>query len=310
MERSTFLATRREFSPSLSSSLAVNSSISLRSFSSRFRRRSVKSFALESNSVQFSFQPPPVPRLRVQRGDVVHALARHFKAGLAERVNDLVTIPHGPVLDTLEQVVPDQVSGGGFEAEARPQPSRLDVGAVTGLLHPGPRRIVRASPAVFGVEGVPERAERLLPARRGDVEAAPGLQVASRGEDVDVSAAALLTVEHGRPCVAVEIQSRPRGLLEGVQNLADLFVGRLVLRRPRDHPGGVLVLEGKRIGHGGYLVGISPEHLDAFARLPGRVPLTEEVAGRIPGRAGSAGEELNEHRPPCSQEGTVPPSPA
>jgi len=38
-------------------------------------------------------------------------LARHFKAGLAERVNDLVTIPHGPVLDALEQVVADQVAG-------------------------------------------------------------------------------------------------------------------------------------------------------------------------------------------------------
>ena len=176
------------------------------------------------------------------------------------------------------------------------------------MLHPRPRRIVRPSPAVFGVEGVPERAERLLPARRGDVEAAPGFQVAPRREDVDVSATALLPVEYRRPCVAVEIQSRPRGLLEGVQNRADLFVGQLVLRCPRDHTGGVLVLEGKRIGHGGHLVGISPEHLDAFARLPGRVPLTEEVAGRIPRRAGSAGEELNEHRgrsprrprpPPC-----------
>jgi hypothetical protein len=221
-----------------------------------------------------------------------------------------VTIPHGPVLNTLDQVVPDQVTGGGFEPETRPQPSRLDVGAVTGLLHPGSRRIVRTSPAVFVVEGVPERAERLLPARRGDVEAAPGFQVASRCEDVDVSASALLPVEHRRPCVAVEIQSRPRGLLEGVQNRLDLFVGRLVLRCPRDHPGGVLVLEGKRIGHVGHLVGISPEHLDAFTRLPGRVLLTEKVAGRIPGRAGSAGEKLNEHRPPCSQEGTVPPSPA
>ena len=111
MERSALLATRREFSPSRSSSFAVNFSISLRSVSSRLPSRAVKSFALESNSVQFSFQPPPVTRLRVQRGDVVHALARHFKAGLMQRVYDLVAIPHGPVLDTLEQVVPDQVAG-------------------------------------------------------------------------------------------------------------------------------------------------------------------------------------------------------
>jgi len=82
-------------------------------------------------------------------------LARHFKASLTQRVYDLVAIPYRAVLDTLEQVVPDQVARGGFEAEARPQLSRLDVGTVTGLLHPGPRRIVRASPAVFVVEGVP-----------------------------------------------------------------------------------------------------------------------------------------------------------
>ena len=160
---------------------------------------------------------------------------------------------------------------------------------MTGLLHPGTGRIVRTSPAVFGVEGVPERAERLLPARRGDVEAPSSLQVAPRRENVDVRASAALAVQHGRPCVSVEIQSRPGGLFEGVQNRADLFVGRLVLRRPRNHPGGVLVLEGKRIGYGGHLVGISPEHLDAFARLSGRVPVTEEVAGRIPRPSRSRG---------------------
>jgi len=38
-------------------------------------------------------------------------LARHFEARLAERVDDLVAIPHGPVLDALEQVVADQVAG-------------------------------------------------------------------------------------------------------------------------------------------------------------------------------------------------------
>ena len=83
MVRSAFLATRREFSPSCPSSLAVNSSISLRSVSSRLRSRSVKSFALEVKCVQLSFQPPPVPGLGVQRGEVVLALARHLQPRLA-----------------------------------------------------------------------------------------------------------------------------------------------------------------------------------------------------------------------------------
>lgn len=51
MVLSAFFATRREFSPSLSSSLGVNSSSSLRSVSSRRRSRSVKLFALEGSAV-------------------------------------------------------------------------------------------------------------------------------------------------------------------------------------------------------------------------------------------------------------------
>ena len=58
------------------------------------------------------------------------------------------------MLDTLEQVVADQVAGGGLDREAGTQLRRLDVGAVPELLHPGPSRIIRPAPAVFGVEGV------------------------------------------------------------------------------------------------------------------------------------------------------------
>ena len=153
------------------------------------------------------------------------------------------------MLNALEQVVPDQVAGGGFEPEAGPQPRRLDVGAVSGLLHPGPLRVVGPAPAVLMVEGVAERIERPLPARRGDVEAPAGLQVAPSGEDMHVSASAALAVEHGRPGVSVGLQSRPGRLLEGVQDRLDLPVGGLVVRCPSDHAGGVPVLERQRVGH-------------------------------------------------------------
>ena len=214
------------------------------------------------------------------------ALARHFETRLPKGGDDIGPVPRRAVLDALEQVVPDQVSGGGFEPESGPQPGRLDVGAVAGLLHPCPRGIVRASPAVFMVEGVPEGTEGLLPARWGDVEASPGFQVAPRRQDVDVRAAAALAVQHGGPGVSVGLQSRPGRVLEGVHDRLDLGVGRLVLRRPRDHAGRVPVLELERVGHGGHLVRIAPKDLDALARLPGRVPLPEEVAGRLAGRSG------------------------
>ena len=233
-------------------------------------------------------------------------MARHFEARLPQRRDDIVAIAHHAVLDTLEEVVPDQVAGGCFEPEPCPQPRRLDVGAVAGLLHPGPRRIVRAGPAVLVVEGVPERAERLLPARRRDVEAAAGLKVATRGEDMDVSAPALLPVQHGRPCVAVGLQPRPSRLLELVEDALDLLVGGMVVGGPSDHTGRVPVLELQRVGQGGHVVRIPAQHLDPLTRLPGRVQLSEEVLGSVPRRSGSAGEKLNQHPDPGLQEGTGP----
>ncbi len=159
---------------------------------------------------------------------------------------------------------------------------------------------------MFGIEGVPERAEGLLPARRGNVEAPAGLQVAPRGEDVDVRAAAALAVQHGGPGVSVGFQSRPGRVLEGVHDRLDLGVGRFVLRRPGDHAGGVPVLEVERVGDGGHLVRIAPKDFDALARPPGRVPLPEEVVGRGARRARPAGQELNQHPRPNSRREPAP----
>jgi len=47
-------------------------------------------------------------------------LARHFEARLPQGGDDLGPVPHRSVLDTLEQVVPDQVAGGGFEPKPGP----------------------------------------------------------------------------------------------------------------------------------------------------------------------------------------------
>ncbi len=303
MVRGAFLTARREFPEGRAGSLAVNSPISRRPISRRLGVRPVKPFGLEVKGVQPSLQPPAVPGIGVHRGEVFLALARHFKARLPKRGDDIEAVPHHAVLDALEEVVPDEVARRGFEPESGPQLGGLDVGAVSGLLNPGPGRIVRTAPAVFVVEGVPERIECPPPPRRSDVEASPGLKVASCGENVDVGAAALLAVEHRRPCVAVGFEPGPGCLLEGVQNLADLFVGRLVLRRPRDHAGGVPVLEPQSVRHRRHPVGIAPKDLDAFARLPGGVPLPEEVFGGSPRRSGSAGQELNVHPRPGSGRG-------
>ena len=210
------------------------------------------------------------------------------------------------MLDTLEQVVPEQVAGRGFEPEPGSQLRRLDVGAVSGLLHSGSGRIVGTAPAALVVEGVAERVERLPPSGRGNVQAPAGLKVAPGREDVDMGAAALLAVQHRSPCVAVGLQPRPSRLLEVVEDALDLLVGGMVVRRPGDHAGRVPVLELQRIGDRGHHVGVAPQDFDALARLPGRVLLPEEVLGRGPRRPGPVSEKLNVHRRPGSRSGPAP----
>ena len=98
------------------------------------------------------------------------------------------------MLDTLEQVVADQVARVGLMVGPGPQLRCLDVGQVARLLRPCPLRVVRAAPAVLVVEGVAQRVEGPLPSGGRDVEAPARLQVALRGEDVRVDAAAALAV--------------------------------------------------------------------------------------------------------------------
>ena len=291
MVRSALLATALKLSPSTFSSRAAVASISARSVSSRRWSLAVKSPWFEVMLVQRSLQPPPLAVVRIPDGQVALALARHLEAGFLQGGDDVGAAPHRAVLDALRQVVPDQLARVGFVLQAGPQRRRLDVGAVAGLLRPRPRRVVRPAPAVLVVEGVAQRAEGLLPARRRDVEALARLQVVPGGQHVHVDPAALLAVQDRRPRVAVRVEPRPSRLLELVEDRFDLRIGRPVLRGPRDDGRAVPVLERQRVGDGRHLFRIAAKDLDARARLPGRVALAEQIVGRRAGRPGAAGDE-------------------
>ena len=245
--------------------------------------------------VQRSLQPPPFAVVRIPDGQIALALARYLEAGFLQGGDHVGAAPHGAVLDALRQVVPDQLAGVGLVLQAGPQLRRLDVGAVAGLLRSGPGWVVRSAPAVLVVEGVARRVEGLLPAGRRDVQALARLQIAACGQHVHVDPAALLAVQHRRPRVAIRVEPRPGGLLELVEDGFDLRVGRPVLGRPGDHGRTVLVLERQGVGDGRHLFRIAAKHLNAGARLPGGVPLSEQVVDRRAGRARAAGDELDVH---------------
>ena len=223
-------------------------------------------------------------------------MARHFEADVLQGGDHVGAALHRAVLDALHQVVADQAARVGLMLESGPQFRRLDIGSMARLLRPGALRVVRAAPAVLVVEGVAQRIEGPLPAGRRDVEAPARIEVALRGEDVRVDAAAALTVQHRRPRVAIRLQSRPRRLLELVEDGFDLLFGRPVLRRPRDHDRPVLALEIERVGDGGHHVRIPAENFDALAPVPRGVPLSDQILNGRPGRPLAVGEELNVHR--------------
>ena len=232
--------------------------------------------------VQRSLQPPAVPAVPVPNGHVALALTRHFEARLLQSGDHVGPVLHRAALDALLQVVPDQVARVGLDREPGPQPRRFDVGAVAGLLHSGPLRVVRSAPAVLVVERVTQRVERLPPARRRDVEAPARLQVAPCGEDVHVHPAAALAVLDGCPGVAVGLEPGPSRLLELVEHGVDLRVGRAVVGGPGDHARRVLMLELQCVGDGRHHVRIAAADLDALARLSGCVPLSDVTEQAAP----------------------------
>ncbi len=87
-------------------------------------------------------------------GHVALALPRDVESRFFQRSHDIGAVTDDAVLDALHEVVPDQLARVGLDRQPGPQVRRVDVGAMAGLLRPGPRRVVRPAPAVLVVEGV------------------------------------------------------------------------------------------------------------------------------------------------------------
>ena len=172
--------------------------------------------------------------------------------------------------------------------------------------HPLPLRVVRPAPSVLFVEPVAQRCVRPLPVRRRYVQALARLQVHPRRQHVHVRPTLRIPVQHCRPAVAVRLKASPGKPLELIQRLIDLLIGRLIFRRPGDHPRRVLVLELKRLGHVRNLDRIAAQHFHFLAHLPPAVQDAGQVVRCRLRRPRAMLHELNHHgtrpapRPPAA----------
>ena len=110
-----------------------------------------------------------------------------------------------------------------------------------------------------------------------------------------VDPAPRIAVLDSRPGVAVRLQSGPGGFLKLFQHLVDLPVAWLVLRRPGEQPGGVLVLELQRVGHVCNLMRVPSQNLHLLALLPLGIQISRQVVGRRLRRPRTAIQKLNHH---------------
>ena len=188
-------------------------------------------FPVEVTVVQRPLQPPPIAGLRIPGGHVVLALARHLQAELLQRPHHAAAVGDRAGNHTGHQVLADHLPRVRLHLPTRPQRLRVQIRPRRRRPErPRTRRVVRTAPAVLVVQGVAKRVERLLPARRGDVQAPARRQLAARREQVHVHPPAIVAVQHRRPDVAVPLEARPGRRRELVDDPLDFGRRRVVLR--------------------------------------------------------------------------------
>ena len=72
----------------------------------------------------------------------------------------------------------------------------------------------------------------------------------------------LLTMQYRRPCHPCRIiEARRKGPLHVIQHPADLLLGRLFFRGPRDYPGAIPMHEVQIVRYGRHHLRIAPQDL-------------------------------------------------
>ena len=169
--------------------------------------------------------------------------------------------------------------------------------------------IVRPCPAVFVVECIAQRVIGFLPAGRRGIERLAGRQIDTRHQHVHMNASIRLGVLNGGPCHAISAQPGEGHALELVQRLLDLLRRRRIFFGPCNHARRIAPSEVQRIGYGGHLFGVTPEHghISPFYALV--VTLGEHIPGCLPCVACAVLQPLDVHHSPPSVRGSAPDTP-
>ncbi len=160
-------------------------------------------------------------------GQVILARTGHLEARIGEGGDHAGAILDQPDGNLVADPGMKAVAPGGAVRGLR---HRLDLG---GTLH-----VHGVGPAVGLVHQVAQAVEGAFIAGRGDVEAAPAVQLHARRAEMQLDAI-LVGVAHPEAGIAVGIEASESDLLETVDQLLLLVLGRGVLAGEADDPGAV-----------------------------------------------------------------------
>lgn len=166
---------------------------------------------------------------------------------------------------------------------------------VAGLYVPGAVGVVRPCPALFVVPSIAQRIKQPLMTRWGDIQRSARGQLHAGGQRVDVHRAVVVTVQHGTGGVLVGIEASERRRLPILDDLLDLFGGRLVIGCPCDDARRVAPLVGAGVSDLGDQERVAPQHRHFGADLSSVVVLLEQIPHGTAGAALAVGQKLYVH---------------
>ena len=139
---------------------------------------------------------------------------------------------------------------------------------------------------------VAQRVESRLPPRRRRIEGFARFQVGASDKEMDMTAAAFISMPNRGKSDTVRRQPAARGAPEIINHFFNLLVSRLVIGGKSENGGGVPMLKIEGVGDLRNESGITPQHFYFLAFNAVVVELAEKVVGCATAGTGSMAKYL------------------